>query len=70
MILLPRTLILATAPSFAGWKLVYLKDVVANAELPVDMNAFKSQQHRWAKGGIQTAKKLLPTILSKARPCF
>lgn len=46
------------------WKLVYLKDVVSNAELPVDMNAFKSQQHRWAKGGIQTAKKLLPKILS------
>lgn len=48
-----------------GWKLVYLKDVISDAELPVDMNAFKSQQHRWAKGGIQTAKKLLPTILSR-----
>ncbi|MGI9553975.1 MAG: cellulose synthase family protein [Thermodesulfobacteriota bacterium] len=48
-----------------GWKLVYLKDVVSDAELPVDMNAFKSQQHRWAKGGIQTAKKLLPRILSR-----
>ena len=46
-----------------GWKLVYLKDVVSDAELPVDMNAFKSQQHRWSKGGIQTAKKLLPKIL-------
>ena len=32
----------------AGWKLVYLKDTIADAELPVDMNAFKSQQHRWA----------------------
>jgi len=46
-----------------GWRLVYLRDFVAKAELPVDMNAFKSQQHRWAKGGIQTAKKLLPRIL-------
>ncbi|MGE5446030.1 MAG: cellulose synthase family protein [Ignavibacteriales bacterium] len=46
-----------------GWKFIYLKDVVAEAELPVDMNAFKSQQHRWAKGAIQTAKKLLPQIL-------
>jgi hypothetical protein len=45
-----------------GWRLIYLKDMVANAELPVDMNAFKSQQHRWAKGGIQTAKKLLPRV--------
>jgi len=47
-----------------GWRLVYLKDLVAKAELPVDMNAFKSQQHRWAKGGIQTAKKLLLRILN------
>jgi cellulose synthase/poly-beta-1,6-N-acetylglucosamine synthase-like glycosyltransferase len=46
-----------------GWKFIYLKDVVAEAELPVDMNAFKSQQYRWAKGAIQTAKKLLPQIL-------
>jgi cellulose synthase/poly-beta-1,6-N-acetylglucosamine synthase-like glycosyltransferase len=45
-----------------GWRLIYLKDMVAKAELPVDMNAFKSQQHRWAKGGIQTAKKLLPRV--------
>jgi cellulose synthase/poly-beta-1,6-N-acetylglucosamine synthase-like glycosyltransferase len=46
-----------------GWRLIYLKDTVAKAELPVDMNAFKLQQHRWVKGGIQTAKKLLPRVL-------
>lgn len=46
-----------------GWKFVYLKDMAVNGELPVDMNAFKSQQHRWAKGAVQTAKKLLPQIL-------
>jgi cellulose synthase/poly-beta-1,6-N-acetylglucosamine synthase-like glycosyltransferase len=46
-----------------GWEFVYLKDVVSPAELPVEMNAFKSQQFRWAKGSIQVAKKLLPTIL-------
>jgi hypothetical protein len=45
-----------------GWEFIYLKDVVAPAELPVEMNAFKSQQFRWAKGSIQVAKKLLPTI--------
>ena len=33
-----------------GWKGVYLKDLVVPAELPVEVNAFKSQQHRWAKG--------------------
>ncbi len=45
-----------------GWQFIYLKDVVSPAELPVEMNAFKSQQFRWAKGSIQVAKKLLPTI--------
>ncbi|MCU1277910.1 MAG: glycosyl transferase family 2, partial [bacterium] len=43
-----------------GWEFIYLKDVVSPAELPVEMNAFKSQQFRWAKGSIQVAKKLLP----------
>ncbi len=46
----------------AGWKFVYLKDLVVPAELPVDMNGFKSQQHRWTKGSIQTGRKLLPAI--------
>ena len=47
-----------------GWRFVFLKDVLAPAEIPVEMNAFKAQQHRWAKGSIQTARKLLPYILS------
>jgi cellulose synthase/poly-beta-1,6-N-acetylglucosamine synthase-like glycosyltransferase len=46
-----------------GWKFVYLPDIVAPAELPVEMSSFKSQQFRWAKGSVQVAKKLLPTIL-------
>src|SRR5213594_1935067 len=45
-----------------GWKFIFLPDVVTPAELPVDMNGFKSQQHRWTKGSIQTCKKLLPRI--------
>ncbi len=45
-----------------GWKFVFLPDVQSPAELPVDMNSFKTQQHRWAKGSIQTGKKLLPSI--------
>lgn len=51
-----------------GWKFVYLKDVISPAEIPVEMNAFKSQQHRWAKGSIQTALKLLPRILRSDQP--
>ena len=51
-----------------GWQFVFLPDIVSPAEVPVDMNAYKSQQHRWAKGSIQTAKKLLPTILRSKLP--
>src|SRR5467141_5284752 len=52
----------------AGWKFVYLADVVTPAELPVDMNGFKSQQHRWTKGSIQTCKKLLSDVLQARIP--
>jgi cellulose synthase/poly-beta-1,6-N-acetylglucosamine synthase-like glycosyltransferase len=45
-----------------GWKFIFLPSVVCPAELPIEMKAFKSQQHRWAKGSIQVMKKLLPTI--------
>ncbi|MCE8424781.1 MAG: VCBS repeat-containing protein [Candidatus Methanoperedens sp.] len=45
-----------------GWRLVFLDDVVSPAEVPVQINAFKRQQFRWAKGSIQCAKKLLPEV--------
>jgi cellulose synthase/poly-beta-1,6-N-acetylglucosamine synthase-like glycosyltransferase len=51
-----------------GWRFVFVQDVVSEAEIPVEMNAFKSQQHRWAKGSIQTCKKLLPRILASDLP--
>ena len=51
-----------------GWKFIFVPDVVAPAEVPVEMNAFKSQQHRWAKGSIQTCRKLLPQILTADVP--
>jgi|SRR5436190_134691 len=51
-----------------GWRFVFLPHVVAPAEVPVEMNSFKSQQHRWAKGSIQTCMKLLPRILSSDQP--
>jgi len=52
----------------AGWRFIYLKDLVVPAEVPVDMNGFKSQQHRWTKGSIQTARKLLPRIFASRYP--
>jgi len=51
-----------------GWKFLFLPHVVAPAEVPVEMNSFKSQQHRWAKGSIQTCRKLLPRILRAKLP--
>jgi len=45
-----------------GWRFIYLEDVVTPAELPVEMRAFKTQQHRWTKGGIQSCKKLLGRV--------
>jgi cellulose synthase/poly-beta-1,6-N-acetylglucosamine synthase-like glycosyltransferase len=51
-----------------GWRLKFLPQVVCPAELPVQMAAIKSQQYRWAKGSIQTAKKLLPHVLRAPIP--
>ena len=51
-----------------GWQFVFVPSVIAPAEVPVEMNAFKSQQHRWAKGSIQTCRKLLPSILRSNLP--
>ncbi|QRK04038.1 glycosyltransferase family 2 protein [Archangium violaceum] len=51
-----------------GWQFIFLPEVISPAEVPVEMNAFKSQQHRWAKGSIQTARKLLPMILKSDLP--
>jgi len=45
-----------------GWQMAYVNDLECPAELPSNMRAFKSQQHRWAKGGIQVMKKMLGTV--------
>jgi cellulose synthase/poly-beta-1,6-N-acetylglucosamine synthase-like glycosyltransferase len=47
-----------------GWRFIYLPEIAAPAELPVEMSAFKAQQFRWAKGSIQVARKMLPRIFS------
>ncbi len=48
-----------------GWKIDYIEDLVCPAEIPSGIDAFKSQQSRWAEGGIQNAKKFLPEIFSR-----
>jgi cellulose synthase/poly-beta-1,6-N-acetylglucosamine synthase-like glycosyltransferase len=65
---LTEDLDLSYRAQLVGWKFVFLPNVVTPAELPVDMNGFKSQQHRWTKGSIQTCKKLLPTIWHSPLP--
>jgi cellulose synthase/poly-beta-1,6-N-acetylglucosamine synthase-like glycosyltransferase len=51
-----------------GWKFLYLPDIECASELPVDMNGFKTQQARWAKGLMQTAKKILPRVMKSDAP--
>lgn len=51
-----------------GWKFKYLQDIECPAELPIEMTAFKIQQARWAKGLVQTGKKLLPRIFRSDVP--
>ena len=52
----------------AGWKFKYLPEIECPAELPIEMTAFKTQQARWAKGLIQTSKKVLPMLFRKDVP--
>src|SRR5262249_22607202 len=47
----------------AGWRFVFDPALEAPAELPAEIGALESQQRRWAKGSIQTARKLLPAVL-------
>jgi cellulose synthase/poly-beta-1,6-N-acetylglucosamine synthase-like glycosyltransferase len=51
-----------------GWKFVYLLDEEAPAEIPVEINAFKAQQRRWAKGVMQVGIKLYPRIWRSKLP--
>ena len=51
-----------------GWKIEFVFNITAPAELPMEMNAFKSQQYRWAKGALQVGIKLLPRIIRSNDP--
>jgi cellulose synthase/poly-beta-1,6-N-acetylglucosamine synthase-like glycosyltransferase len=53
-----------------GWKFLFLPEVVCPGELPVDIGGFRSQQHRWTKGALQVAKKVLPVIWRSPLPFF
>jgi cellulose synthase/poly-beta-1,6-N-acetylglucosamine synthase-like glycosyltransferase len=51
-----------------GWRIAYLPHVTVPAELPAQMAAYKNQQARWAKGSLQTARKILKTFLFSPQP--
>ncbi|MDA4128725.1 MAG: glycosyltransferase [Thaumarchaeota archaeon] len=46
----------------AGYKGVYMNDLEVPGELPPTIAGLKRQQGRWARGSVQTAKKLLGPI--------
>jgi hypothetical protein len=61
---LTEDLDLSYRAQLAGWRFVYRPDVVTPAELPEDMSAFRAQQFRWAKGTVQTARKLMGRLVA------
>jgi cellulose synthase/poly-beta-1,6-N-acetylglucosamine synthase-like glycosyltransferase len=65
---LTEDLDLSYRAQLAGWKFLYLPELAVPSELPVDINGFKSQQYRWAKGSIQTGRKLLGRVLRSPLP--
>ncbi len=65
---LTEDLDLSYRAQLAGWKMLYLNHVTCPGELPADMNAFKTQQYRWAKGGVEVMLKMLKTVWQAKLP--
>jgi glycosyltransferase involved in cell wall biosynthesis len=61
---LTEDLDLSYRAQIAGWKFLYREEVVTPAELPEDVSAFRAQQYRWAKGTVQTARKLMKRVMT------
>ncbi len=65
---LTEDLDLSYRAQLAGWQFVFAAHVVAPAELPADIDGFKTQQHRWTRGAVETGLKLLPRLLRAPLP--
>jgi cellulose synthase/poly-beta-1,6-N-acetylglucosamine synthase-like glycosyltransferase len=65
---LTEDLDLSYRAQLSGWRFVFVPDVEVPAELPSTLSGFQEQQHRWAKGSIQTARKLLRQIVGSDLP--
>jgi cellulose synthase/poly-beta-1,6-N-acetylglucosamine synthase-like glycosyltransferase len=65
---LTEDLDLSYRAQLAGWRFVYRDDIGVPSELPVEVAAYRIQQQRWAQGGVQTARKVLPAIMRAPLP--
>lgn len=65
---LTEDLDLSYRAQLAGWKFKFLPAVAVPGELPRTLSAFRTQQHRWAKGSAQTSLRLLPEIIRAPLP--
>ena len=65
---LTEDLDLSYRAQLSGWRFVFDPSIVVPAELPADMQAFKTQQRRWTRGSIQTARKILPAVFASRLP--
>lgn len=60
---LTEDLDLSYRAQLAGWRFEYLTDVTAPAEIPAEIHALRSQQHRWAKGAAECCLKLARRVV-------
>jgi hypothetical protein len=67
---LTEDLDLSYRAQMAGWNFVYLDDLIVPAEVPATLGAFRAQQARWAKGSLETAKKLGMRVWASPAPPF
>ncbi len=66
--ILTEDLDLSYRAQLKDWHFVYLEDIESPAELPPVMSALKTQQYRWTKGGAETAKKHLMSVITSNKP--
>ncbi len=51
-----------------GWRGQFRADLDVPGELPAQMSSFRRQQHRWARGSLECAHKLLPSVWRSQAP--
>ena len=51
-----------------GWTARFAEDIVVPAEVPAQLTGFRRQQHRWARGSLECASRLLPRVWRSEQP--